>query len=80
MNLSKDQINRYSRQIVLKEVGGIGQERLLNSRITAPPPEAETLAIAPLLKVMIPKSPPGIVIAVSKGNHDDRRLSRTPYS
>jgi len=34
MNLSKDQINRYSRQIVLKEVGGIGQEKLLNSRIT----------------------------------------------
>ena len=34
MNLSEEQINRYSRQIVLKEVGGIGQKKLLNSRIT----------------------------------------------
>jgi len=34
MNLSEQQINRYSRQIVLKEVGGIGQEKLLNSRVT----------------------------------------------
>jgi len=34
MNLSKEQIERYSRQIVLKEVGGIGQEKLLNSTIT----------------------------------------------
>lgn len=34
MNLTDEQINRYSRQIVLKEVGGIGQEKLLNSKIT----------------------------------------------
>ena len=34
MNLTEDQINRYSRQIVLKEVGGIGQEKLLSSRVT----------------------------------------------
>jgi adenylyltransferase/sulfurtransferase len=34
MNLTEQQINRYSRQIVLKEVGGLGQEKLLNSRIT----------------------------------------------
>ncbi|MFX0155680.1 MAG: ThiF family adenylyltransferase [Candidatus Hodarchaeota archaeon] len=34
MNLTEEQINRYSRQIVLKEIGGIGQKRLLNSRIT----------------------------------------------
>lgn len=34
MNLTKDQIIRYSRQIVLKEVGGIGQKKLMNSEIT----------------------------------------------
>jgi molybdopterin/thiamine biosynthesis adenylyltransferase len=34
MNLTKDQIRRYSRQIVLKEVGGIGQKKLMNSKIT----------------------------------------------
>jgi molybdopterin/thiamine biosynthesis adenylyltransferase len=34
MNLSEQQIERYSRQIVLKEVGGIGQTKLLNSTIT----------------------------------------------
>jgi len=34
MNLTEEQINRYSRQIVLREVGGIGQKKLLNSRIT----------------------------------------------
>ncbi|MFW9972849.1 MAG: ThiF family adenylyltransferase [Candidatus Odinarchaeota archaeon] len=34
MNLTEEQINRYSRQIVLKEIGGIGQEKLLNSKIT----------------------------------------------
>ncbi|MBA7622658.1 putative adenylyltransferase/sulfurtransferase MoeZ [subsurface metagenome] len=34
MDLSEEQIERYSRQIVLKEVGGIGQKKLLNSTIT----------------------------------------------
>lgn len=34
MNLTEEQIKRYSRQIVLKEVGGIGQKKLLNSTIT----------------------------------------------
>jgi adenylyltransferase/sulfurtransferase len=34
MNLSKEQINRYSRQIILKEVGGIGQKKLLNSEVS----------------------------------------------
>jgi molybdopterin/thiamine biosynthesis adenylyltransferase len=34
MNLTNDQIKRYSRQIVLKEIGGIGQKKLLNSKIT----------------------------------------------
>ena len=34
MNLTEEQIKRYSRQIVLKEVGGVGQEKLLNSKIT----------------------------------------------
>lgn len=33
MNLSESQIERYSRQIILKEVGGKGQEKLLNSRV-----------------------------------------------
>ncbi|MHA1149889.1 MAG: HesA/MoeB/ThiF family protein [Promethearchaeota archaeon] len=34
MTLRKDQLERYSRQIILKEIGGKGQEKLLNSRIT----------------------------------------------
>lgn len=34
MNLTENQIKRYSRQIVLKEVGGIGQKKLMNSKIT----------------------------------------------
>jgi len=34
MNLTEEQIQRYSRQIVLKEVGGLGQEKLLNSRVS----------------------------------------------
>jgi adenylyltransferase/sulfurtransferase len=34
MNLTEQQINRYSRQIVLKEIGGIGQKKLLNSKIS----------------------------------------------
>jgi len=34
MEFSEEQIKRYSRQIVLKEVGGIGQKKLLNSKIT----------------------------------------------
>ncbi|MFX1364557.1 MAG: ThiF family adenylyltransferase [Promethearchaeota archaeon] len=34
MNLTEDQIDRYSRQIVLKEIGGIGQKKLLNSKVS----------------------------------------------
>ncbi len=34
MNLTEEQIQRYSRQIVLKEVGGRGQKKLLNSKVT----------------------------------------------
>lgn len=34
MNLTEEQINRYSRQIVLKEIGGKGQKKLLDSKIT----------------------------------------------
>jgi len=34
MDLTEQQIERYSRQIILKEIGGIGQEKLLNSTIT----------------------------------------------
>ncbi|MHA1624889.1 MAG: HesA/MoeB/ThiF family protein [Promethearchaeota archaeon] len=34
MDLTDEQINRYSRQIVLKEVGGIGQKKLLDSKIS----------------------------------------------
>ncbi len=33
MQLSEDQIYRYSRNILLPEIGGIGQERLLRSRV-----------------------------------------------
>ncbi|MBY8981971.1 MAG: HesA/MoeB/ThiF family protein [Candidatus Lokiarchaeota archaeon] len=34
MELNNIQIERYSRQIVLKEIGGIGQKKLLKSKIT----------------------------------------------
>ncbi|MFX1275260.1 MAG: ThiF family adenylyltransferase [Promethearchaeota archaeon] len=34
MDFTEEQIERYSRQIVLKEVGGIGQKKLLDSKIT----------------------------------------------
>jgi len=33
MNFSEDQIERYSRQIILPEIGGAGQEKLLNGRV-----------------------------------------------
>ncbi len=33
MNLSSDQIERYSRHIILPQVGGSGQERLLSSKV-----------------------------------------------
>ncbi len=34
MDLTEEQIERYSRQIVLKEVGGVGQKKLLNSKVS----------------------------------------------
>ena len=34
MNLTEEQIKRYSRQIVLKEIGGIGQKQLLKSKVS----------------------------------------------
>ena len=33
MKFKKNQINRYSRQIILKKVGIIGQKKLLKSRV-----------------------------------------------
>ncbi len=33
MNLKENDILRYSRQIILKEVGGVGQEKLLKGRV-----------------------------------------------
>lgn len=33
MSLSADQIERYARHLMLKEIGGVGQNRLLNSHI-----------------------------------------------
>jgi len=33
MNLKEDQIERYSRQIILPNVGGKGQEKILNSKV-----------------------------------------------
>ena len=34
MEFSETQIQRYARHIILKEVGGIGQKKLLNSKET----------------------------------------------
>ncbi len=33
MSLSEEQIERYSRHVILKEVGGKGQEQLLKSKV-----------------------------------------------
>src|SRR5213076_664017 len=33
MDLREDQIHRYARHIILQEVGGVGQEKLLQSRV-----------------------------------------------
>ena len=33
MNLNEEQIERYSRHIILKDVGGAGQEKLLNGKV-----------------------------------------------
>ncbi|MFX0147333.1 MAG: ThiF family adenylyltransferase [Candidatus Hodarchaeota archaeon] len=34
MDLTEDQIERYSRQIILNEIGGIGQKKLLKSKVS----------------------------------------------
>ena len=33
MDFSEDQIHRYARHIILDEVGGVGQEKLLSARV-----------------------------------------------
>lgn len=33
MNLTPEQVNRYSRHILLQDVGGVGQEKLLNASV-----------------------------------------------
>ena len=33
MNLSDEDVLRYSRQIILKEVGGIGQEKIIKAKV-----------------------------------------------
>ena len=33
MNFSEEQINRYARHILLKEVGGEGQQKLMDSKV-----------------------------------------------
>lgn len=36
MSLSEDQIQRYARHILLREVGGRGQQRLIDARVRVP--------------------------------------------
>jgi adenylyltransferase/sulfurtransferase len=48
--LTDAQIDRYSRQIILPEVGGLGQERLLAARITV---LAEIEDLAPALNYLV---------------------------
>ena len=33
MNLTDSQIERYSRHIILKEIGGVGQKKILNAKV-----------------------------------------------
>ena len=33
VSLTQEQINRYAPHILLKEVGGVGQEKMLSSRV-----------------------------------------------
>ena len=33
MALNDDQLDRYARHIVLKEIGGAGQQKLLNAKV-----------------------------------------------
>eukprot|EP01048_Picozoa_sp_COSAG05_P027216 COSAG05_NODE_7831_length_765_cov_1.112613_2_plen_66_part_01 len=33
MNLNEEQIERYSRHIILQDVGGVGQEKILNAKV-----------------------------------------------
>ena len=33
MDFSEDQVHRYARHILLQEIGGVGQERLLNAKV-----------------------------------------------
>lgn len=33
MNLTENQIERYSRHIILKDIGGVGQEKILNAKV-----------------------------------------------
>lgn len=50
MALTNQQIERYSRQIIVSDIGGLGQERLLGSRLTL----AGSLAnIEPVLAYMV---------------------------
>ena len=55
MRFSDDEIRRYSRQMVLREVGGVGQERLRAATATARSElEALYLAAAGVGTVVVP--------------------------
>jgi len=55
MRFSEDEIRRYSRQIVLPEVGGVGQERLRAATVVAASEvEALYLAAAGVGTVIVP--------------------------
>jgi hypothetical protein len=57
MKFDDQTIRRYSRQILLREIGGVGQEKLLAARVEARGVAAEYLRRAGVQVTELPDSP-----------------------